>query len=89
MDRDVWDHIEAAVRGFQDILVGKLSGVYLHGSLAAGAFSRAKSDIGLLVVVMSGRSEEDRRRLALLLTSLSERRQILGDKVCSLAPIFR
>ena len=79
MVRDVREHIEAAVRGFQEILVGKLTGVYLHGSLAAGAFNRVKSDIDLLVVVKSGLSEEERRRLAQLLPPLSERRPIHGD----------
>ena len=79
MDRDVREHIEAAVRGFQEVLGDKLTGVYLHGSLAAGAFSRAKSDIDLLVVVESSLREEERRRLARLLTSLSERRPIPED----------
>ena len=79
LDPDVREHIEAAVRGFQEILDGKLTGVYLHGSLAAGAFSRAKSDIDLLVVVESGLSEGERRRLARLLTSLSEVRPIPED----------
>ena len=49
MERAVRDHIEVAVRGFQEILGGKLTGVYLHGSLAAGAFNRAKSDILLVI----------------------------------------
>ena len=64
------------MRGFRETLGGKLTGVYLHGSLAAGAFNRARSDIDLLVVVKSGLSAEERRRLAQLLTSLSERRPI-------------
>ena len=79
MDRDVREHIEAAVRGFQEILGGRLTGVYLHGSLAAQAFNRTKSDIDLLVVVESGLSEGERRRLARLLTSLSEVRPIPED----------
>lgn len=76
VDRDVREHIEAAVRGFREILGGALTGVYLHGSLAAGAFDRTRSDIDLLVVAERGLSGEERRRLARLLTSLSERRPI-------------
>ena len=79
MERDVRDHIEAAVCGFRQILDGKLTGVYLHGSLAAGAFSRSKSDIDLLVVVEGGLSDDERLRLAQLLTMLSERRPIPED----------
>ena len=79
MDRDVREHIEAAARGFQEILGLGLTGVYLHGSLAAGAFDRARSDIDLLVVLKSGLSEDERRRLAQLLTSLSGRRPIPED----------
>ena len=67
------------MRGFREILDSKLTGVYLHGSLAAGAFSRSKSDIDLLVVVESGLSDDERLRLAKLLTSLSERRPIPED----------
>ena len=67
------------MRGFQEILGLGLTGVYLHGSLAAGAFDRARSDIDLLVVVKSGLNEDERRRLAQLLTSLSGRRPIPED----------
>ncbi len=79
MERDVREHIEAAVRGFREILGPKLTGVYLHGSLAAGVFDRARSDIDLLVVVERRLGDGERRGLAQLLTSLSEGRPIPED----------
>ena len=79
LERDVREHIDAAVRGFRGILGPNLTGVYVHGSLAAGAFDRGRSDIDLLVVVGRGLSGDDRRRIAQLLTLLSERRPIPED----------
>ena len=65
--------------GFREILGRNLTGVYLHGSLAAGAFDRARSDIDLLVVAKRSLGDGERRRLAQLLTSLSDRRPIRED----------
>ncbi len=46
--------ISAFVAACQAILSDNLTGIYLHGSMAMGCFHPKKSDIDLLVIVVSG-----------------------------------
>ena len=50
-DEDIRGFIGDIVRSFRDFLGPKLTGVYLHGSLAVGSYHRGKSDIDLLIAV--------------------------------------
>ena len=78
-DPDVQAYVEAAVRVFVRELGDRLAGVVLHGSLAAGCFYRAKSDLDLLVVVKDGLTVDERKRIALTLAGNARTRPILGD----------
>lgn len=79
VDADIRAYVERTVRTFTDELGDRLAGVVLHGSLAAGCFYRAKSDLDLLVVVKDGLSVEARERIALALARQADTRPILGD----------
>lgn len=54
-----WPHCDEDIKRFVDNLInklrselgGKLTGIYLHGSLAMGSYYRPKSDIDLVIVV--------------------------------------
>lgn len=55
--------IDQFVTAAQDILKERLTGVYLHGSLAMGCFHPEKSDIDLIVVIRERISDEQKMRL--------------------------
>src|SRR6185436_19337601 len=78
-DADLRAFIEGVVTSFRRALDENLVGVYLHGSLAAGCFRRAKSDLVLLIVIRTHLDEVKYRELALMLADLSDARPTLGD----------
>lgn len=57
---------------YSDILQENLAGIYLHGSLAAGCFQWARSDIDFLVVVKSPLAKETKRALIDALEEMAE-----------------
>ena len=59
------------VRSFQEYLGERLTGVYLHGSLAMGCFNPVSSDIDLLVVVENPLSLAEKTELGQRLLYLS------------------
>ena len=56
--------------GFETILAGKLTGIYVHGSLAFGCFQPDKSDIDFIAAVREPLSREEKRKLLSLLLEL-------------------
>ena len=65
--------LESTVCGATRILKDDLVGVYLHGSLAMGAFNVHRSDIDLLIVTTRPLNGEDRREFADLFQRISNR----------------
>lgn len=55
--------IDQLVTAAQNILKERLTGVYLHGSLAMGCFHPEKSDIDLIVVIRERIFDEQKMRL--------------------------
>lgn len=78
-DADIRAFLEQVVAGFRGRLADRLTGVYLHGSLAMGCYFRPKSDLDLLVVVGGPLPPEERRRLAQICVALSDERPTPGD----------
>ena len=78
-DDDIRWFLSDVVRSFREFLGVNLTGTYLHGSLAAGSYYRAKSDIDLLLVVKKPLNEGERRSFGLRCVSLSDRRPTVGD----------
>jgi streptomycin 3"-adenylyltransferase len=64
--------LSAFVRSFHETLGEKLTGVYLHGSLAMGCFNPISSDIDILVVVRDKLSVEEKKDIGQMLLKLSE-----------------
>ena len=52
--------LEALVKAAKDTFGEKLTGVYLHGSLAMGCFHKAKSDIDVLYVASQALTDEEK-----------------------------
>ncbi|MFW5691812.1 MAG: aminoglycoside adenylyltransferase domain-containing protein [Chloroflexota bacterium] len=71
MDQCGWDnspegvrgHVESFITMLEDVLADDLTGVYLHGSLAMGCFTPARSDIDLLVVNRQTSSKDQIRAI--------------------------
>ena len=53
-----------------DILKGKLTGIYLHGSAAMGCYQPKKSDLDFLVVVQESMTETEKRQYMDMVTDL-------------------
>ena len=51
------------VKACRGALGDKLTGVYLHGSMAMGCFNPAKSDIDIIIIVESAMSDGEKLRL--------------------------
>lgn len=61
----------------QNELLGSLTGVYLHGSMAMGCFNPLKSDIDILVLVKEKQSRDTYRKIAEKLIQLEENLKII------------
>lgn len=59
------------VSGAKECLGGRLTGVYLHGSLAMGCFNPQKSDIDLILVSSRSLTLSEKRRLIKLIAALN------------------
>lgn len=68
---DVRGQVAALLEAFQKTLGERLTGVYLHGSLAMGCFNPAGSDLDLLIVTTQPMSLEQKRALIEALLRLS------------------
>jgi predicted nucleotidyltransferase len=73
---------------FQHLLDQKLSGIYLHGSLALGGFQPARSDINVLAVVTEKIDSERKRKLVELLLRISNMPRPLDVYVLSEEDLF-
>lgn len=78
-DRDIRAFLVRVAGNVGDYLGDNLTGIYVYGSLAAGSFRRAASDIDVLVVVRRAMNTRDREGLAGVLVALSRARPIAGD----------
>mgnify|MGYP001343181898 CR=1 FL=1 len=78
-DDDLRAFVNETVTELANVLGDRLTAVTVHGSLAAGCFYRAKSDVDLLVVVDRRLSAPDRDRVARTLAAVSAGRPIVGD----------
>lgn len=83
-DPDLRSYLEQTVALFVRELGANLVGVVLHGSLAAGCYYRAKSDLDLLVVAEDSLSPRTRERIGLQLARRATGRPTLGDLELSL-----
>jgi streptomycin 3"-adenylyltransferase len=78
-DRDLRQYLIRIAGTLGDLLGDVLAGLYVHGSLATGAFHRERSDIDLLAVVTRKLSANERESVARTLVRLSDARPVLGD----------
>lgn len=58
---------------YSSILSGKLTGIYVHGSIAFGCFSWERSDIDFIVVVNSPLAQSEKEALISVLLALEEK----------------
>jgi predicted nucleotidyltransferase len=82
------EQLDAVVVAFLDVLESRLTGVYLHGSLAMGCFNADLSDIDLLVRVRGPFEQRTRRRIVSLLLELSGRPSPIELSILSDADLF-
>jgi predicted nucleotidyltransferase len=78
-DRDVRQYLVRIAAVLGDVLGDRLAGLYVHGSLATGAFHRERSDIDLLAVTTAKLSPNLREAVARALVQLSDARPVAGD----------
>ncbi|HEX6749175.1 MAG TPA: aminoglycoside adenylyltransferase domain-containing protein [Longimicrobium sp.] len=78
-DADVRAWVDATVDALRRHLARELTGIYLHGSLATGAYRRPKSDVDLIVIVREHPDDDRLRALAGELAALHERRPSTGE----------
>lgn len=78
-DRDVRQYLVRIAAVFGEVLSDKLAGLYVHGSLASGAFHRERSDIDLIAVSNAKLSPGWRETVARALVHLSDARPMPGD----------
>lgn len=65
-----WEILDAIRVSYQRILDDKLTGIYVHGSLAFGCFRRECSDIDFLVVVEQPLTQSEKEQLIQTLLEL-------------------
>lgn len=68
---EVREFIEIILADVQDILEDRLTGLYLHGSLAMGGFNPNRSDIDLLGVTRIPLTREEKMKLANMFVAYS------------------
>lgn len=78
-DRDVRQYLVRIAAAMGDVLGDKLAGLYVHGSLATGAFHRERSDIDLIAVSSAKLTPGWREAVARALVHLSDARPTAGD----------
>jgi hypothetical protein len=78
-DRDVRQYLVRIAAAMGDALGDKFAGLYVHGSLATGAFHRERSDIDLIAVTTAKLPPALRERVARVLVQLSDARPVPGD----------
>jgi predicted nucleotidyltransferase len=78
-DRDVRQFLIRIAAVLGEVLGDKLAGLYVHGSLATGAFHRERSDIDLIAVTSAKLSPQLREAVARALVQLSDARPVAGD----------
>jgi predicted nucleotidyltransferase len=70
VDPEVQSYLDRVVSTLRDHLGADLIGVYLHGSLAAGAYQPGRSDVDVLAVCAGPLSPEGRRNLGQALVAI-------------------
>lgn len=78
-DRDVRQYLIHIAAAMGDVLGDTLAGLYVHGSLATGAFHRERSDIDLIAVATAKLTPAQREAVARTLVRLSDARPVTGD----------
>lgn len=78
-DRDVRQYLVRIAAAMGEVLGEKLAGLYVHGSLATGAYHRERSDIDLIAVTAAKLSPAWRESVARTLVQLSDARPVPGD----------
>jgi streptomycin 3"-adenylyltransferase len=78
-DRDLRQYLIRIAGVLGDLLGDKLTGLYVHGSLATGAYHRERSDIDLIGVVSRKLTPHEREAAARTLVQLSDARPVRGD----------
>lgn len=78
-DRDVRQFLVRIAAVLGEVLGDKLAGLYVHGSLATGAFHRERSDIDLIAVTAAKLLPQQREAVARALVQLSDARPVPGD----------
>jgi predicted nucleotidyltransferase len=78
-DRDLRHYVIRIAGTLGNVLDEGLVGLYLHGSLATGAFHRERSDIDLIAVVAQKLFAKQRETVARTLVRLSDARPTWGD----------
>ncbi len=78
-DRDLRQYLIRIAGTLGDVLGDLLTGLYVHGSLATGAYHRDRSDLNLIAVVTRKLSASQRAAVARTLVALSDARPMLGD----------
>lgn len=68
-----YELLDIIKKDYQDILGSKLTGIYVHGSLAFGCFRWAVSDIDFLVVVNAPLELREKEALISVLLALDDR----------------
>ena len=70
--------ISAFVSAVKEIIGDKLTGIYLHGSLAMGCFNPEKSDIDLIIVIEDSISDEQKMKFMERIVALNEQAPAKG-----------
>lgn len=78
-DRDVRQYLVRIAAAMGEVLSEKLSGLYIHGSLATGSFHRERSDLDLIAVSNTKLTPGWRETVARALVNLSDARPMKGD----------